>query len=114
MVEETQHTAEGHKALISPPEGFDAYNARHPAHDEHGEHGEHEHIHIPPPSYWPLVLAITITIMLVGILAGPVFIVLGALLMIGSMLPGALRAAKRSQMPLPMLRLSVIALLKTC
>ena len=83
MVEETQHTAEGHKALISPFEGFDAYNARHPSHDEHGEH---EHIHIPPPSYWPFVLAITITVMLVGILAGVVFIVLGALLTVVSII----------------------------
>ncbi len=83
MIEETQPTAEGHKALISPPEGFDAYNARHAAHDAHGEH---EHIHIPPPSYWPIVLSVTITVMMMGILAGPVFIVLGALTMIGSII----------------------------
>lgn len=83
MVEETQHTAEGSKALISPPEGFDAYNAHHPAHDEHEEH---EHIHIPPPSFWPLVLSITITMMLSGFLTGPVIGVIGGLLMIGSII----------------------------
>lgn len=73
--EETEPTEEGSRALVSPPEGFDAYNAAH-------EHGEHEHIHIPPPSYWPIVLSICITILFTGFITTLILTGVGAVLTI--------------------------------
>ncbi len=70
---ETKSTEAGNIALISPEEGFDAYDAAH-------HHGEHEHIHIPPPSYWPILLSFAVTIMMIGLLGSRIWIVVGAVL----------------------------------
>lgn len=91
MREQTHNTEEGHKALISPPEGFDAYNARHATHDEHAEH---EHIHIPPPSFWPLVLAVTVTVMFSGFLIGPVVFVVGVVLTLGAIIAWSIEGSE--------------------
>lgn len=91
MVNESHSTREGSKVLTSPPEGFDAYNAQHPSHDEHVEH---EHIHIPPPSFWPVILAVAITIMLAGFIIGPVVVVVGILLVIGSIVAWSIEGSE--------------------
>lgn len=75
---EEEYTQTHGRILISPPEGFDAYQAAH----EHDEHAEHEHIHIPPPSFWPLLLAIAITMAFTGFLVGPALVIAGVVLML--------------------------------
>lgn len=50
--------------------------------DEHGHDEEHEHIHIPPNSFWPIILAGCITVMFVGFLSTLVISVIGALLVL--------------------------------
>jgi len=50
--------------------------------DAHGHDEEHEHIHIPPNSFWPIILAGCITVMFVGFLSTLVISVIGALLVL--------------------------------
>src|SRR5262249_2342476 len=49
------------------------------AHGEHGEHEEHEHIHIPPPSFWPILLAFFVAFTFAGFLSTLVISGIGAL-----------------------------------
>lgn len=65
------------KALVA--HGGHAEDDAH-GHDAHGEHEEHEHIHIPPPSYWPFLLALCITVTFIGFLSTLVISAIGALL----------------------------------
>ena len=58
--------------------GHDAHDA-HGNHGEHGEHEEHEHIHMPPPSLWPFLLAVCITVTFAGFLTTLVVTGIGAL-----------------------------------
>jgi len=91
MVENTHETHQGQKVLASPPEGFDAYNSHHPP---QGEHVEHEHIHIPPPSYWPVLLSLAITIMLAGFIIGPVVVILGIVFTLGSIVAWSIEGSE--------------------
>jgi cytochrome c oxidase subunit 1 len=45
----------------------------------HGEHGE---IHLPPPSYWPVVMAIGITAALAGIVINTFVWIAGVLIIL--------------------------------
>lgn len=46
----------------------------HPTEESHGE------IHLPPPSIWPVVLALGIAILLTGLIINPVVVIVGAIL----------------------------------
>jgi hypothetical protein len=48
-------------------------------HGEHGAHEEHEHIHIPPPSFWPFLLAFFIMVTFIGFLSTLVITAIGGL-----------------------------------
>lgn len=84
------HTAEQGRVLFSPPEGFDAYQAAH----GHDEHAEHEHIHIPPPSFIPFLVAVAVTVLFTGFLAGPLFIAVGVLALFGLIVAWGLEGAQ--------------------
>jgi cytochrome c oxidase subunit I len=47
--------------------------------------GRDEHIHMPSPSYWPIVAAFGLPIMAFGIIYSHIFIVVGALIVFGSL-----------------------------
>jgi hypothetical protein len=47
---------------------------------EQPHHGEEEHIHLPGPSYWPLFLAIGISIALTGLIIDAAFFGIGILI----------------------------------
>lgn len=60
-----------------------ALDLHHDHAEDHGDgHEEHEHIHIPPPSYWPIVLAACITIMMTGFVTTLVLTGIGAVLIL--------------------------------
>jgi len=53
-----------------------------PEQQPHGEaHGE---FHLPPPSIWPVVLAIGIALVLTGLILNLIIVAVGALLVVGS------------------------------
>ncbi len=62
--------------------------------DEHGHDEEHEHIHIPPNSFWPIILAGCITIMFVGFLSTLVISAIGALLVLTVMISWGLEGSE--------------------
>jgi len=62
--------------------------------DAHGHDEEHEHIHIPPPSFWPIVLAGCITIMFAGFLSTLVISAIGALLVLIVMIAWGLEGSE--------------------
>ena len=71
--------------------------------DEHG--AEEVHIHLPNPSLWPLILAVAIAILIVGLLfidSSPVLAIIGAILIVISALglgledPYAQKGAKKA------------------
>jgi hypothetical protein len=72
-----------------------AHNGHDDGHDE-----EHEHIHIPPPSYWPIVLAGCITIMFAGFLSTLVISAIGALLVLIVMISWGLEGSESVPTPL--------------
>ncbi len=77
-------------ALVSANGHDDAH-----AHDdEHGHDEEHEHIHIPPPSFWPIVLAGCITIMFAGFLSTLVISAIGGLLVLIVMIAWGLEGSE--------------------
>ncbi len=90
---EETHTHELGRILISPPEGFDAYQAAH----GHDEHEEHEHIHIPPPSFIPFLVAGAVTLLFTGFLAGPLFVIVGTLGLIGLIIAWGIEGAQDGQ-----------------
>jgi cytochrome c oxidase subunit 1 len=47
-----------------------------------GEHGEDHAIHLPPPSYWPLVLAVGISLALAGMVISVAVVVVGLVIMV--------------------------------
>ncbi len=58
-----------------------------------GHQAHHDHIHIPPPSYWPIFLAMASGLLLTGVLLwlwdasmGVTLIVVGSLLSITGMM----------------------------
>jgi hypothetical protein len=53
-----------------------------PQGDTHGE--AHGAFHLPPPSIWPAVLALGIALLLTGLILNLVVVLVGALLVIGS------------------------------
>ena len=40
----------------------------------------HEAIHLPPPSIWPVILAVGIALLLTGLVVNPVMLIVGAIL----------------------------------
>ncbi|MDQ2783593.1 MAG: hypothetical protein M3Y58_01160 [Chloroflexota bacterium] len=62
--------------------------------DEHGHDEEHEHIHIPPNSFWPIILAGCITVMFVGFLSTLVISAIGALLVLIVMIAWGLEGSE--------------------
>jgi cytochrome c oxidase subunit 1 len=54
--------------------------------NEDGPDGEAPHIHMPNPSYWPIVLAAGLVIMACGLIFHQVFILIGALLLAGALM----------------------------
>jgi hypothetical protein len=72
-----------------------AHNGHDDGHDE-----EHEHIHIPPPSFWPIVLAGCITIMFAGFLSTLVISAIGALLVLIVMIAWGLEGNESAPTPL--------------
>jgi hypothetical protein len=55
------------------------------AQSEPGAHGEgHEAIHLPPPSIWPLVLALGIALVLTGLILNLVVVIAGIVLALGA------------------------------
>jgi hypothetical protein len=73
----------------------------HNGHDDgHGDDEEHEHIHIPPPSFWPIVLAGCITIMFAGFLSTLVISAIGALLVLIVMIAWGLEGNESAPTPL--------------
>lgn len=56
--------------------------SRHP--ERAGGHGEegHEAIHLPPPSYWPLVTAVGIALALAGMVISVVVVAVGLVIMV--------------------------------
>ena len=68
--------------------------------DAHGHDEEHEHIHIPPPSFWPIVLAGCITIMFAGFLSTLVISAIGALLVLIVMIAWGLEGSESVPTPL--------------
>lgn len=81
-----------------------AHNGHDDAHGHDGGHGhddEHEeHIHIPPPSFWPIVLAACITFMFVGFLSTLVISAVGALLVLIVMIAWGLQGSESVPTPL--------------
>jgi hypothetical protein len=49
-----------------------------------GEGGAHEAIHLPPPSIWPVLLAVGIALLLTGLIINLVMILAGAIITIAS------------------------------
>jgi cytochrome c oxidase subunit 1 len=41
-----------------------------------------EHIHVPPPSYWPLVLALGIVLSISGFIYGPILTAVGLVIFV--------------------------------
>jgi hypothetical protein len=76
-----------------------AHDGHGDAHDD-GHDEEHEHIHIPPPSYWPIVLAGCITIMFAGFLSTLVISAIGALLVLIVMIAWGLEGSESVPTPL--------------
>ncbi len=70
--------------------------------DEHGEHGEHgeEHIHMPSPSYWPLVASLGLAVVCYGLIFRflPVCI-LGGIWIISSLYAWAMEPATEPEPP---------------
>ncbi len=77
-------------ALVSAHGHDDAHGDEH----AHGHDEEHEHIHIPPPSFWPIVLAGCITIMFAGFLSTLVISAIGALLVLIVMIAWGLEGSE--------------------
>jgi hypothetical protein len=44
------------------------------------QHTGHEAIHLPPPSIWPVVLAVGIALLLLGLVLNLVLLIVGALI----------------------------------
>ncbi|MGH9277424.1 MAG: cytochrome c oxidase subunit I [Acidimicrobiales bacterium] len=105
--QETVHAMEaaGDEATTSPAgdgEVGDGHGGEHGG--EHGD-GDHEpHIHMPSPSYWPIVMAFGIPVLCFGVLYKfiPV-IVLGVLWILGSIYAWALEPATEPEEPEPAL-----------
>lgn len=84
------------------------------AHDGHGDaHGhddghdeEHEHIHIPPPSFWPIVLAACITFMFAGFLSTLIISAIGAVLVLSVMIAWGLQGSE--SVPTPLTNIPVV------
>lgn len=52
---------------------------------EQGAHAEHhEAIHLPPPSVWPVVLAVGLALLLTGLIINLVVIIVGAIISIAA------------------------------
>jgi hypothetical protein len=67
---------------------------------EDGHDEEHEHIHIPPPSFWPIVLAACITIMFAGFLSTLVISAIGAVLVLAVIIAWGLEGSESVPTPL--------------
>ncbi|MCA1723804.1 MAG: hypothetical protein LC748_06065, partial [Thermomicrobia bacterium] len=74
--------------------------------DEQGHDEEHEHIHIPPPSFWPIVLAGCITIIFIGFLSTLVISAIGALLVLIVMIAWGVEGSE--SLPTPFTGIPVI------
>ncbi len=61
---------------------------------------EHEAIHLPPPSIWPVVLAVGIALLLTGLILNLVMVITGALIFVVSIAMWV-RDARRELMELP-------------
>ena len=110
VVTEPAETAEG-RAEAAEGDGADA--TAHAAgdegthhgddgHDEHGDDDHGEHIHMPSPSYWPLIAAIGLAIVCYGVMYKflPVAI-LGGVWIVGSLYAWALEPATAPEEPEP-------------
>ena len=97
---EHERDQEAHAWLSSPMTGMRTHTAM-IGHDE-----EHEHIHIPPPSFWPIVLAGCITIMFAGFLSTLVISAIGALLILIVMIAWGLEGSE--SVPTPLTGVTVI------
>jgi cytochrome c oxidase subunit I len=64
------------------------------------EHAEHHEIHLPPPSYWPVVMAIGLSAGLAGIVINPFVWIAGAVIVVVA-LSGWLRELARDIMEAP-------------
>ncbi len=66
---------------------------------EAGDHGHDEEIHMPPNSWWPMVVSIGVAMTLVGIifLDLPFVIIIGAIIMVGGILMWVVDARKEYQ-----------------
>lgn len=76
-----------------------------PEHDG-GHDEEHEHIHIPPPSFWPIVLAACITFTFIGFLSTLVISAIGALFVLIAMISWGLQGSE--SVPTPLTNIPVI------
>jgi hypothetical protein len=63
-------------------------------------HASHEAIHLPPPSIWPLVLAVGIALLLLGLVLNLALLIVGVLITVGS-LALWVRDARREFQDLP-------------
>ncbi len=109
-VRESVETAREAEAEHASADGKDATAESHGPgdegvhHQETGGHGDDhgEHIHMPSPSYWPLVAAIAMAVVCYGVMYKflPVA-VLGGLLIVGSLYAWALEPATAPEDPEP-------------
>ncbi len=63
-------------------------------------HASHEAIHLPPPSIWPVVLAVGISILLLGLVLNLALLIVGAVITAAS-LALWVRDARREFQELP-------------
>lgn len=80
---QTDKEAERMALVAHDHDADDAHGA-----DAPGEHGHeaHEHIHMPPPSFWPFLLALFITILFAGFLSNLIISAVGAALILFAMI----------------------------
>lgn len=91
---EHEQDSEARRIALVSDDGHDAHG------DDHGHDEEHEHIHMPPPSYWPIVLAACITIMFAGFLSTLVISAIGAVLVLAVIIAWGLEGSESVPTPL--------------
>lgn len=47
---------------------------------EQGQSGTHERVHLPPPSWWPLLMAIGVALTLTGLVINRIMMAIGVVL----------------------------------